>query len=164
MERCVVGKMKKDMIFKELIQLDWELKDQEEFFDKMVDKLYALGYVKDTYKEAIKTREAKYPTALPVEPFPVAIPHADMIHIIKPFIACTRLKNPVDWCEMANNDVVHPVKFIFMLGFMKSDEHIDLLQVLVENFQDPALMDRLVHAKTEDEYYEIVCGMKGMEI
>ncbi|OUN25696.1 PTS sugar transporter subunit IIA [Pseudoflavonifractor sp. An85] len=156
--------MKKDMIFKELIQLDWEVKDQGEFFDKMVDKLYDLGFVKDTYKEAIKVREANYPTALPVEPYPVAIPHAEIQHLNKPFIACTRLKNPVDWCEMGTDDVIHPVKFVFMLGFMKSDEHIDLLQVLMENFQNPELMKQLLEAKTEEEYYNIVCGMEGMDI
>lgn len=63
----------RDTIYKELIQLDWEVKDQDEFFDKMTDKLLELGYVKDTFRDAIKTREANYPTALPVEPYPVAI-------------------------------------------------------------------------------------------
>ena len=43
----------------------------------MAEKLEKLGYVKDTFAEAIKIREAKFPTALPVEPYPVAIPHAD---------------------------------------------------------------------------------------
>ena len=105
----------RDTIYRELIQLDWEVKDQDEFFDKMTDKLLELGYVKETFKDAIKTREANYPTALPVEPYPVAIPHSDPENIIKPFIACTRLKNPIKWCEMANNDVQHDVKFIFML-------------------------------------------------
>lgn len=38
----------RDTIYKELIQLDWEVKDQDEFFDKMTDKLLELGYVKDT--------------------------------------------------------------------------------------------------------------------
>ena len=60
----------RDTIYKELIQLDWEVKDQDEFFDKMTDKLLELGYVKDTFRDAIKTREANYPTALPVEPYP----------------------------------------------------------------------------------------------
>ena len=85
----------RDTIYRELIQLDWDVADQTEFFDKMAEKLEKLGYVKDTFAEAIKTREAKFPTALPVEPYPVAIPHADPQHIIKPFIACTRLKNPI---------------------------------------------------------------------
>ena len=45
----------RDTIYKELIQLDWEVKDQDEFFDKMTDKLLELGYVKDTFRDAIKT-------------------------------------------------------------------------------------------------------------
>lgn len=155
--------MKKDMIIKELIALDYEVADQKEFFEKTADKLYKLGYVKDSYADALKEREANYPTALPVQPYPVAIPHADIEHIIKPFIMPVRLKNPIDWREMANNDVVHQVQFIFVLGFLKSDEHIELLQVLVDNFQDPELMDKLVHATTVDEYYELVCNMKEIE-
>ena len=64
----------RDTIYKELIQLDWEVKDQDEFFDKMTDKLLELGYVKDTFRDAIKTREANYPTALPVEPYTGSYP------------------------------------------------------------------------------------------
>ena len=152
----------RDTIYRELIQLDWEVADQTEFFDKMAAKLVELGYVKETFADAIKTREANFPTALPVEP------HADPQHIIKPFIACTRLKNPVKWCEMANNDEEHDVKFIFMLGFLGghgnegSNEHVELLQVLVMNFQKPELMDKLVNAKTEDEYMEAVLSMEGL--
>ena len=41
----------RDTIYKELIQLDWEVKDQDEFFDKMTDKLLELGYVKDTFRD-----------------------------------------------------------------------------------------------------------------
>ena len=156
-------------IYRELIQLDWEVANQEEFFDKMAKKLEDLGYVKDTFADAIKTREANFPTALPVEPYPVAIPHADPQHIIRPFIACTRLKQPIKWCEMANNDEEHDVKFIFMLGFLGghddpsgANEHVELLQILVTNFQDPEIMDKLVNAKTEDEYMEAVLSMKGL--
>lgn len=155
--------MKKDMVHKELIQLDWEVKDQNEFFDRMAAKLHELGYVKETYAQALKTREANYPTALAVEPFPVAIPHAEREHIITPFIAPTRLKNPVKWCEMGTDDVYHDVRFIFMLGFLGGDEHIELLQILVENFQKPELMDKLTAASTVDEYYDIVVGMEGMD-
>ena len=49
----------RDTIYKELIQLDWEVKDQDEFFDKMTDKLLELGYVKDTFRDAIKNERSK---------------------------------------------------------------------------------------------------------
>ncbi|MGL5437457.1 MAG: PTS sugar transporter subunit IIA [Lachnospiraceae bacterium] len=155
--------MKKDMLFRELVQLDREAADQTEVFTEIADVLFKHGFVKDTYLEALKTREEKYPTALPIEPYPVAIPHTDTIHINRPFIAPVRLKQPVEWREMANNDAVHQIRFIFMLGFLKSDEHVELLQVLVENFQNKELMEQLEQAETADEYFELVCGMKGME-
>ena len=56
-----------------------------------------------------------------------------------------------------------------MLGFLGghddpsgANEHVELLQVLVTNFQDPEIMDKLVNAKTEDEYMEAVLSMEGL--
>lgn len=155
--------MKKDMLFRELVQLDLEAANQTEVFEQMADILYRHGFVKDTYLEALKVREGNYPTALPVKPYPVAIPHTDTEHIIRPFIAPVRLKQTVEWQEMANNDTVHQVRFVFLLGFLKSDEHVELLQILVENFQNEELMEQLTKAKTADEYFALVCSMKGME-
>ena len=155
--------MKKDMLFRELVQLDWEAADQTEVFERMADILFKNGFVKDTYLESLKAREENYPTALPIKPYPVAIPHTDINHILRPFIAPIRLKKAVEWREMANNDEIHQVRFIFMLGFLKSEEHIDLLQILVENFQDEDLMERLNHAGSAEEYFEAVSGIKGME-
>lgn len=155
--------MKQEMFFRELAQLDLPIHNQTELFQKMAKMLYEKGFVKDTYLESLLAREKKYPTALPVEPYPVAIPHTDTEHIIRPFIAPVRLKEPVEWREMANNDAVHQVRFIFMLGFLKSDEHVELLQALVENFQDEGLMEKLAAARNADEYFAAVCSMKGMD-
>ena len=154
--------MKRDMIYKDLIQLDMEAADTDDFFDKMAAKLEELGFVKSSFVDAIKTREKNFPTALEVEPYPVAIPHADPEHSLQPFIAPVRFKEPVKWWEMAANDVEHDVKFVFMLGFKRSDEHVELLQILVANFQDESLMKRLMDAKTEEEYMEAILSMKGL--
>ena len=113
--------MKRDMIYKDLIQLDMEAADTDDFFDKMAAKLEELGFVKSSFVDAIKTREKNFPTALAVD-----------------------------------------VKFVFMLGFKRSDEHVELLQILVANFQDESLMKRLMDAKTEEEYMEAILSMKGL--
>lgn len=156
--------VKPDMIYKELIQLDWDITDQEEFFKKMAAKLEEKGFVKSSFFEAIKEREKNYPTALNIDPYPIAIPHVDPQHIIKPFIAATRLKNPVKWCEMGTSDVEQEVKFIFMLGFLKSDEHIVLLQTLLENCQKEDIMDKLLNSQDENEYQDVILAMKDVEI
>ena len=42
----------RDTIYKELIQLDWEVKDQDEFFDKMTDKPVSYTHL-DVYKRQV---------------------------------------------------------------------------------------------------------------
>lgn len=156
--------MKSDIIYNELIQLDWEVKNQEDFFERIGEKLLKRGFVKETFLDAIKVRENEYPTALNIKPYPIAIPHVDPIHIVKPFIAATRLKNGIKWCEMATNDVEHEVKLIFMLGFLKSNDHIILLQTLLENCQQNDVIDKLFDSQTETEYGAVLLEMKEVEM
>ncbi|HAE60729.1 MAG TPA: PTS sugar transporter subunit IIA [Eubacteriaceae bacterium] len=151
------------MIYEELIQLDMEAKDSEEFFQKMAEELKSKGFVEDSFLEAIKKREKDFPTALPIEPYSVAIPHTDPMHIKRPFIAAARLKAPVKWNEMGNDEVEHDVRFIFMLGFNRSNEHIQLLQMLIENFQKTELMNKFLTAETEKEYMNLILSMEGFD-
>lgn len=155
--------MDKDMIRRDLIQLDWTVADQAEFFDRMIGRLEELGYVKDTFGPAIRQREATFPTALPTQPEAIAIPHSDVEHILRPFIACTRLAAPIGWHEMGNDDNELQVRFIFMLGFTGTDGHVQVLQMMLDNFMDADFIDRLVSLKTEDEFYDLIRSMRGMD-
>lgn len=151
------------MIYQELIHLDMEVQSVEEYFNKMAEKLVLLGYVENSFLEAVKTREKKFPTALPIKPFSVAIPHTDPLHIKKPFIAATRLRSPVKWKEMGNNEIEQDVKFVFMLGLHREDDHIKLLQLLIDNFQREDLMDRFSNAETKEEYMKLILSIDGLE-
>lgn len=153
--------MDSTLICDELCELDLDVNSTDEFFAVMSNKAKALGYVTDNFLAAIKEREENYPTALPTEPYPVAIPHSDPVNIVKQFIAPVRLKKAIDWCEMANNDSILKVKLVFLLGFKKEEGHVELLQVLIENFQDEKVMDALLSAKTKEEYLTLVKSMKG---
>lgn len=158
--------MNRDIIYKELVQLDVSVNSAGELFALMADKLQKLGYIKEGFLEAILKREESYPTALPIEPYPVAIPHTDPQCIIKPFVACIRLKQAVPWREMAANETIHQVRFVFMLGFKEADagdSHVELLQILVTNLQKRELMERMAEAKTAEEYWDLVMTMEGLE-
>ena len=61
----------------ELVFFDFEAKDRFEFFNKMSEILVEKGYVKDTWLDAILTREKNYPTGLQFEHIAVALPHVD---------------------------------------------------------------------------------------
>lgn len=81
-----------DIVYKDLIQLDLDVRNTDELFEVMAGRLMELGYVTGDFLESIKEREKEYPTALPIEPYAVAIPHTDPGCIKNAFIACIRLK------------------------------------------------------------------------
>lgn len=154
--------MDKDMIQDELCVLDLDVKSPDEFFEVIGKKTLELGYTTKNFTEGLKKREALFPTALPTTPKPIAIPHSDPENIVKQFIAPVRLKNPIQWQEMANNGHFLEVKYVFLLGFKREEGHVELLQLLLKNVQDEELMNKLQNAKTEKEYVQIVRSMKGL--
>ena len=68
--------MQRDLLKRDLVQLDWEVAAQDEFFNRMSDRLLGLGYVEESFPAAVKARERAYPTALPTQPEAIAIPHS----------------------------------------------------------------------------------------
>ena len=154
-----------DIVDKDLIQLDLDVRNTDELFEVMSGRLMELGYVTGDFLESIKDREKEYPTALPIEPYAVAIPHTDPECIKNAFIACIRLKEPIPWREMAANEVVHMVRFVFLLGFKQEavgDAHVELLQILVNNCQRPDFMERLRQAANIEAYFNLVLSMEGI--
>ena len=148
--------MNDTLICDELCELDLDVRSTDEFFEVMSKKAKDLGYVTEQFLSAIKKREQDYPTALPVKPYPVAIPHSDPINIVKQFIAPVRLKNAISWCEMANNDSILSVQIVFLLGFKREEGHVEILQLLLQNFQNEDTMESLLKAATKEEFLEIV--------
>lgn len=145
--------------YEELVFLELDCADKNDCFKKMFERLLQSGFVRETFLEAIKTREEAFPTGLDLGSCHVAIPHTDPKHVIQPFIAVARLKTPVDWICMATDDeVVHP-KFVFMLGFNRSEEQINNLQTLMDNFQNKELMDKLSQAQTSKEFLDILLSI-----
>jgi len=152
--------MDNTMLRADLVSLDMESTDSDDFFKQISSKLEKLGLVTNGYADALIKREHEYPTALPTEPYAVAIPHADPVHIKEQFIAPIRLKNKIKWCEMATDDVWHDVRLIFLLGFKHEEGHIEVLQTLVNNFQEPELMEKLMSTNDEVEFLELIKSMK----
>ena len=154
--------MNDTLICDELCELDLDVRSTDEFFEVMSKKAVDLGYVTEQFLSAIKKREQDYPTALPVKPYPVAIPHSDPINIVKQFIAPVRLKNAISWCEMANNDSILSVQIVFLLGFKREEGHVEILQLLLQIFQNEDTMESLLKAATKEEFLEIVKQMEGL--
>ena len=98
-----------------------EARDAADAIRALGTLLYHQGYVRDTFVEAVLEREKSFPTGLPTAEIQVAIPHADVEHVVKPGIAIGILEEPVEFGEMGSEDQKVRVKIICMLAVRQSE-------------------------------------------
>ncbi|WP_329384345.1 PTS sugar transporter subunit IIA [Anaerofustis butyriciformans] len=143
------------MISHENIYLNVEVNDYKDALKTLGELLYKKNYVKDTYTNALLKREEISPTGLPIHPWSIAIPHTDPEHVIKPCIIILKLKNDIEFREMASNDKTVNVKYIFGLVFTDGKKQIPLLSSIINMTKNQEAMENLLNANDEDEIYKI---------
>lgn len=121
----------------ELVFFDFEASDRVDFFTKMSHILMDKGYVKESWLDAIMTREKNYPTGLAFEHISVALPHVDPEHLVKPYIAVIKPKEPVIFEGMAGIGGDIPAELIVNLGLLAHAEgQVAVLQALMGVFME----------------------------
>lgn len=143
------------MFDEEAILLDIKGADATDVLSQMADVLYKKDVVKDTYKEALLTREVDYPTGLQVERIGVAIPHTDAVHVNKDQIAFARLTEPVVFRQMGDGVEVQ-VSLVFMLALKEAHAQLATLQKLVSLIQDEAVIKQLTTSNSISDVKQIL--------
>ena len=132
------------MIENKIIKLKvGNFKNSKEVLSNLADCLIEEKIVKQSFKEAILERENSYPTGLQFDGYGIALPHTDSEHVIKSHIAIMTLEKPVKFVEMATSDKEIDVKTIFMLALKDSNQHIKILQKVMELLQDKEAMSKI---------------------
>jgi PTS system galactitol-specific IIA component len=126
-------------VLPEAIQLDIDAADASAAIRAVAAPLVAAGRVTAAYVDAAVAREATFPTGLPTEPEPIAVPHADPDGVIVPSIAIGRLRAPVEFIEMATLDRRLPVRLVLLLALQSKDQAAVLSQ-LIRAVQDRELL------------------------
>jgi PTS system galactitol-specific IIA component len=85
----------KEMLHEDTIFLTIDANDRDDLFEQIAERLNKLGYVKDSYAEALKKREDEFPTGLVTKYLSIALPHVDPENINKPFIAAVKNAKPI---------------------------------------------------------------------
>ena len=119
------------------------LKNNKEVLSNLADYLIEEKMVKPSFKNAVLERENFYPTGLQFDGYGIALPHTDSEHVIKSHIAIMTLDKPVKFVEMATTDKEIEVKTIFMLALKDSNQHIKILQKVMELLQDKEAMSKI---------------------
>ncbi len=92
------------LIPQEFVLVGLDASDKSEAIQLLANLFLHEGYVKDTYIDAVLTREKEFPTGLRTMDVHVAIPHCDVGHCLKPGIAVGILLAPAQFIEMAKFD------------------------------------------------------------
>lgn len=142
---------------RELVIPKMQASKSEEAISQLGSLLYQNGYVKDTYIPAVLKRELEYATGLPTAEVGVAIPHTDVDHVLKPAIAIGIADSPIPFHEMGNPEgELIDVRVVFMLAIHDVNKVVDMLRQLIELFQVPGFLGKVVNTKDEDELVEIL--------
>ncbi|QIQ21978.1 PTS sugar transporter subunit IIA [Zophobihabitans entericus] len=150
------SKISEQFFTKSLINLSGSFPTQQAFFESAHQHLHQLGYVNESYLPNILIREQEYPTGLVMPTMNIAIPHTDPSHIIKPFIAVTKLTRPITFMEMGTLDSPVDVDWIFALGVTDGEHQVCLLQALMQFFCNEENVNTLKKLNSVDEIYHFL--------
>jgi len=144
------------LILPEFVEVGVEAENKESAIRSLAEVLLEKNYVKDTFIDAVLTRETSFPTGLRTLDVHVAIPHCDVGYCINPGIAVGVLSSPVKFTEMATTDKFVDVKIIFMLAITEPDQQVVWLARLVNLFQTPGFLLSLSQAEDNETGYKIL--------
>ena len=144
------------LLDKDLIELDVITESKDEILRYMGQKLLDKKIVKDTYPEAVVTREKEFPTGIPSKNLGIAIPHTVADHVVEPKVAISILKKPVEFQMMGEPGQKVQVSLIIMIAINNPDLQIDFLQKLVSIIEDHELLQKMKDSKSTDEVYKLL--------
>ena len=139
-----------------LIETKLEAADSTQVIESLGSLLFDQGFVRDTFIQAVLDREKVFATGLPTSEIQVAIPHADVEHVLRSAIAIGVLSNPVEFGEMGNPDGTVQASIVFMLAVKQSDSLVSLLQNLVGIFQDPTILHQILEAPDRESIAALI--------
>ncbi|MBI9105781.1 MAG: PTS sugar transporter subunit IIA [Spirochaetales bacterium] len=153
-----------DILKTECILGNIEAPSKEKALELMAERLTSLGYVKESFKEAILDREANYPSGLPMEDIKIAIPHTDADHVNQSVICFARLKENVEFSVMGAPDEKIQVRLISMFALKEKKLIGDLLETLITTYQDNDVLKSLLDADSDEDIYKILHDSVGKNL
>ena len=146
-----------DLIFIE------QAKDNEEIFNIIGKKLIEKGLVKDSFIEAIISREKDFPTGLDLSVIDhtgkvpnVAIPHTESEHCNTKKVVVVKLKNEITFYNMISPDYKLKVKFLFIILNNEKGEQCNILADLMDFFTINKNFLKLAQLSDTNEIYKYI--------
>jgi PTS system galactitol-specific IIA component len=143
------------IIDERLILTQLDVKDSQEVFQIMGEKLNKEGLVTEQFTEQITKREKKYPTGLPTK-IPISLCHTDSQYIKKPFLTLATLAKPISFHEMGNSGNIQAVKIAFFLGIIDKKEHVELLKKIMKLVRSEDILTAIYQSNSPTQIKKIL--------
>ncbi|MGN1007560.1 MAG: PTS sugar transporter subunit IIA [Butyricicoccus sp.] len=114
----------------------------EEAIELCGQALCRAGYVAEGFSQACIDREKEYPTGLCTD-IPVAIPHCKSETILHDGVCYLRLKEPVEFRRMDDDEETVVTRSIFNIAIQGANNHLEFLQQLMGVVTDAELIEQI---------------------
>lgn len=142
-----------DLLKKNGISLNPNVKTKEEAINKLVDLMNDTGRLndKEAYKEAVLARESLSTTGIGDN---IAIPHAKTTAVKEAGLSAMILADGIDYDSLDGE----PAKLFFMIAAPEGENnlHLDVLARLSMMLMDPEFKEQLINAKSVDEFLSLI--------
>ena len=128
-----------------IIALEGQAKDREEAIRLCGKALCDAGVAQTAFAEGCVQREKEYPTGI-CSDVPVAIPHCQSDAIYENGVCYLRLKEPVEFQRMDDDEETIMTRSIFNLAIKNGGDHLDFLQKMMGVVGDEDFMTQLEQA------------------
>ena len=129
---------------------------KEVAFQMLADELLENNCVNQDFLANIIKREEIFPTGLEINGIGVAIPHTDSEYVKESQVGFMSLEKPLSFLEMGTNDKEVSVSLLFMLALKEPHEQLEMLQRLIEMFQQEGVLELLMKVDQKEAYQEII--------
>lgn len=143
------------MFSEDLIYVNESYSSQDDLFNRISKDFLEKGYVYDSYQQALKQREIKYPTGLQTEVCGIAIPHTEAMHIKKQAIAVVKLDDAITFKEMVGDADVS-VKLLFFLLVKEKESQVQVLSNLMGLFSNNDFVNALLKSENKIQILETI--------
>lgn len=133
-----------------------DVSSKEVAFQMLADELMKNDCVNQDFLANIIKREEIFPTGLEINGIGVAIPHTDSEYVKESQVGFMSLEKPLSFLEMGTNDKEVSVSLLFMLALKEPHEQLEMLQRLIEMFQQEGVLELLMKVDQKDAYQEII--------
>lgn len=148
------------MIDERLVFTNLEVHDFSSTIQTMGFEMENLGYVEDTFVEAVIKRERSFPTGLELADYSIAIPHTDPEHVRKSGVAIATLNRPVMVHSMIDPQKRIEVRFIVLMAIKDPKGQLAMLSKLMGFFQDVETLKLLEAAQKKEEILHVISGLE----